>query len=492
MKKQICQTIKDDIEGHRSAVAFILFSAWMISFPYEGQVFYALASSKGIDLGVQMQVAIGILIAGLLSGFFVSSIRAAKRVMLLCAVVCLIGSVSFFFAPDFLWVYLLLIISFCEGLWTSTWGWYFYCCTPQGMRMKTASACLGYSALLMIGVNLAATRVAPYLGLSFAILLLLCSFLMTLRLPSVCRESDKVTGRSGQRNNQNPIRILCLFILVININSGLMFSFVNPAFAHLEQIVDWYWAIPYIAVILVGGHLPKTVDRRYMVFSAISMLGLSFLAFMTMGRSISAYLVVDTLLLGACGINDLFWWTTLGEMLDLYKNPAKILGIGLATNVSGVLLGEVIVKGTDLINFEYLPIIIGLTVVFISIMFLPPLEKRLDRQRKDERFSALSTIDGPEQSKERNINRDILSQKHATVQTTEEAKWNKKDFDLTNREYEIVLLLLKGYPRHLIAEELFISETTVKTHIHNVYSKLEVNNRTELIKRINGKLPEEE
>jgi hypothetical protein len=52
-------------------------------------------------------------------------------------------------------------------------------------------------------------------------------------------------------------------------------------------------------------------------------------------------------LLGACGINDLSWWTILGDLLDFHRSTAKILGIGLGTNVAGVLIGEFIGAFSD-------------------------------------------------------------------------------------------------------------------------------------------------
>lgn len=54
------------------------------------------------------------------------------------------------------------------------------------------------------------------------------------------------------------------------------------------------------------------------------------------------------------------------------------------------------------------------------------------------------------------------------------------NYGLTQREKEIVALLLKGKTYKLIAEELFISLPTVKTHASNVYKKCSVNSRHEL------------
>lgn len=55
---------------------------------------------------------------------------------------------------------------------------------------------------------------------------------------------------------------------------------------------------------------------------------------------------------------------------------------------------------------------------------------------------------------------------------------------LTKRETEILVLVLQGYKRKEIAEKLFITENTVKTHLSKIYGKLEVSNRDELSKRI--------
>ena len=57
---------------------------------------------------------------------------------------------------------------------------------------------------------------------------------------------------------------------------------------------------------------------------------------------------------------------------------------------------------------------------------------------------------------------------------------NVKDYNLTPRELEIADLLIKGYTYAKIGESLFISMPTVKTHVSNVYKKVEVNNKMEL------------
>jgi DNA-binding NarL/FixJ family response regulator len=58
---------------------------------------------------------------------------------------------------------------------------------------------------------------------------------------------------------------------------------------------------------------------------------------------------------------------------------------------------------------------------------------------------------------------------------------------LSNRENEILQLLSKGLLYKEIADQLSISVGTVRQHIHNIYEKLHVQNRTEAINKAFGK-----
>ncbi|MGA7617111.1 MAG: response regulator transcription factor [Thermoanaerobaculia bacterium] len=52
---------------------------------------------------------------------------------------------------------------------------------------------------------------------------------------------------------------------------------------------------------------------------------------------------------------------------------------------------------------------------------------------------------------------------------------------LTPRELEIIRMVSTGMRNRMIAEKLFITEGTVKMHLHSVYEKLKVNGRMELM-----------
>ena len=53
--------------------------------------------------------------------------------------------------------------------------------------------------------------------------------------------------------------------------------------------------------------------------------------------------------------------------------------------------------------------------------------------------------------------------------------------ELTQREEEVLELLTQGITYKGVANKLFISETTVKTHVNNIFQKLQVNDRTQAV-----------
>ncbi len=56
-----------------------------------------------------------------------------------------------------------------------------------------------------------------------------------------------------------------------------------------------------------------------------------------------------------------------------------------------------------------------------------------------------------------------------------------KSLNLTNKETEILKLLKQGKSNKEIASELYISVSTVKTHINNIFKKMNISNRSELV-----------
>ena len=59
----------------------------------------------------------------------------------------------------------------------------------------------------------------------------------------------------------------------------------------------------------------------------------------------------------------------------------------------------------------------------------------------------------------------------------------KEQINLTTREIEVLDQLSKGLKYKNIAENLFLSEGTIRKHVENIYNKLKVHNRLEAIQK---------
>ena len=58
-----------------------------------------------------------------------------------------------------------------------------------------------------------------------------------------------------------------------------------------------------------------------------------------------------------------------------------------------------------------------------------------------------------------------------------------KALDISDREYEVLGKIAEGLSNKEIAESLFLSESTIKTHVSNLLVKLDAKRRTEAVKK---------
>ena len=454
------------VNSRRLSVAAFSFSfVYLLSFLFEGQVLYSLLDLRGTDAGHYILAAIIAHSAGLFTcGLFVKTQAAAKSMMMGSMVVCLAGTIPFFFTPSPLWFGGLIIGGYVSGCGVASWGYFLRAFTPKSERIKSCADVLICSNLLMIAVNVVAMNRSHFIGLGLSMLCLVLGMVFIWLLPAEsANEQNKILKNKTSGGIKNPLMLLCLFVFIITINSGLMYQVINPAFRHLTGLTSWYWAVPYIAALAIMRNLPMKAKRSRILYMGMAMIMGAFISFMLLGRNAGDYLVVNTLMLGACGIFDLFWWSILGEMLDYTDNPAVAFGMGLSANVLGILCGGVLGMAVTSMGLPGAEVaVIALTVVCVTLVMLPPLNHQLVLLLKSHAY--LVVYDNMTQSQQT----DIISQ--------------VKPLDpLTVREQEVLQLILSGKGNREIAGDLYISENTVKTHARSIFSKYDVSSRAELI-----------
>jgi DNA-binding CsgD family transcriptional regulator len=129
----------------------------------------------------------------------------------------------------------------------------------------------------------------------------------------------------------------------------------------------------------------------------------------------------------------------------------------------GYFSASLVAEGDTMLNL--FAIVMGLLVVS-AIMYVftaEDLHKLIGAAYKKQRLEE-------EASKRKAGNRDTRPQLLT------------QQYSLTHREEEVIALLLKGYTSAGVAEELCIAQNTAKTHIRNIYGKLEINSRDDLLR----------
>ena len=110
---------------------------------------------------------------------------------------------------------------------------------------------------------------------------------------------------------------------------------------------------------------------------------------------------------------------------------------------------------------------------------------------KKENSEMTETVDWAETTKSAYLEKskyssesDKAERKDVSPLTASETYEAFHDLGLTKRESELATLICKGLTNAEIASELFISETTVKKHISNIFEKLGINRREQLLQFI--------
>lgn len=77
------------------------------------------------------------------------------------------------------------------------------------------------------------------------------------------------------------------------------------------------------------------------------------------------------------------------------------------------------------------------------------------------------------------INKKSLHKKRLEPQEIDHKKI--QELEISKREYEVLKLISKGMSNKEIADSLFLSESTIKTHVSNLLVKLNAKRRTQAI-----------
>ncbi len=103
---------------------------------------------------------------------------------------------------------------------------------------------------------------------------------------------------------------------------------------------------------------------------------------------------------------------------------------------------------------------------------------------REDLFQAISAVHRGESLVQPGVASRVLDR---LAQLTRQAGQAAEPQLLSDRELEVLQLMASGAANKQIASDLTISESTVKTHVTNIFQKLEVNHRTEAVTKAMSK-----
>ncbi len=248
---------------------------------------------------------------------------------------------------------------------------------------------------------------------------------------------------------------------------------MQPFLSTSNPLFIYYRYISYIAVLVIMRKVGERRQRYFSVYMGASLLGLAFVSFALVYKSTAGLVMTTSLIEASFAFTDLFVWTVLGDLAFIYCAPFQFFGFALAAMLFSILAGELI--GTQLIqigeHYRLVTALFAATAIFLTFSVIPWLNERIqmdllrffNKGQEDKKYLESMKDQGGE---------SLLSR--AT-------KMLLPDQKLTPRETEITTLLLKGLTNRKIAEQLFISENTLKTHLKNIYPKFGITQKRELL-----------
>ena len=271
--------------------------------------------------------------------------------------------------------------------------------------------------------------------------------LAALSLAPVLREPSAPTGEAhsdGEPVSAGTLALAALTVLLLSLVKGLGFSFPS---ADISQGIDLELSRVFYAVGLILAGLISDKERRYGAIFCVSALGIPFLMIMLTDQIGSSVLlwILSYLLFGFFSVFRVVLFS------DVSRKGAGLLwlsGFGLLFGRVGDALGTLgCIVLTPLALIVTAVAVFTVTVVVFFLLYqriyLPAPIREPTEQERFERFAT--------------------------------------EHDLSTREREILQLILDGRSTQEIANELFVTTSTVKFHIHNLLKKAHCANRIDLV-----------
>ena len=319
----------------------------------------------------------------------------------------------------------------------------------------------------------------------------------------VMKPSQQGTQQPSQQGTPNNGEALVPYTLRIRALSPVFWKFLIAVFIFTLTTSIARSLYTYItAPSALASDTSNQMVLRAIVFTVILLLTVRFFKHINFGKPYLIFMGAIAVIVALCPMLRIyntsimstisFAFTVFGALnwcllafivFEKRISPIIVFGFGRGIFMAGSALGWII--GTQL-----MPQIIGSSlelVIYIAMAFLILLSTTLVFSEKDfdNLFSAFSDI---ELDMEEDLAPELVIEKAPVDKTANHGRpyvTACKNVGalagLSTREQDILEMLAMGRGSENIAKRLSISLNTVRTHTHNIYAKLDVHSRQELI-----------
>lgn len=371
------------------------------------------------------------------------------------------------------------------ALLISLWGLVFSAYTVDKIALFYGMSIV-VATVLLLSVN---QLTDTYLFVLASVVPLASLFLLWGHLPS----SRDITHEERKRfPNPIPLKLVALLILFYTVG-GLMHKLVYLS-APAGRELFWMTNIIYSAVTLGAGlciFFFSNLDLRMLYRPVLPLIFGGFVLFPFLMKSGNQLHYI--LLQAGFALFDFYTWVLFVYLASRQKQPLYVIGWGMFFLTFALFFSDFLL--TIILTFISLSAskvqiisFVAATILLLGSFFFQDEAETFAGWTYDEKDPAspqeniIVTPAGPELTSAQ----PLLAAAEKVTQGHVSAYLHQ--CQLTPREQEVVRHLLTGRNNPYIRNELNISDNTLKTHLRNIYRKMEVANRQELLDRVHGVL----
>lgn len=286
-------------------------------------------------------------------------------------------------------------------------------------------------------------------------------------------------------------------IMVYYMVGSMMFKVVGLLPAVESYELFWASNIVYGAASVLVGFIIFYRNSLKLAFLYRPVMGLLGVAFLLLPFLAGSAIIFSFLLFQVgFALFDMYIWMLLKEISDVQERPVQVFGWGFFILTVSMLLASLLYSLVTPFVAHNLGIIDVLSVLAAILMFAAAVIFQSHEHdvnpadplpAVDEVSACVADIANPvaEAGKDADepddSGQDLLPNSIWLENLISE--WTVR-YGITKREKEVLLLLARGYNNPHMCEQLEISGNTLKTHLRNIYRKMDVNNRQELLRLI--------